>query len=295
VTANGKTVATGIDHLIELGVTHVHLLPTFDYGSVDELKDNDYNQAGAFNWGYDPQNYNVPEGNYATQVWNPYTRINEFKAMVNALHDAGIKVVMDVVYNHTYSTHEGPFHNAVPGYYYRTDLNTGLYSDGAGCGNEVADERKMVRKFIVDSVSYWQDEYRIDGFRFDLMGLHSNGTMEAVSKALKTKDPSVLVYGEPWGGYGWNGSIIPAPDSRVDKGTQKGREHTWAFFNDNFRIPLKGEADHNNINETSNYGFITGKRPDQSGNILYGARGSFHPDDYGTDKHIVGRAAETVK
>ncbi|MCL2718726.1 MAG: alpha-amylase family glycosyl hydrolase, partial [Lachnospiraceae bacterium] len=299
--ADGKPISipnapsTGIDHLIELGVTHVHLLPAFDYGSVDELRPNNFADNRAFNWGYDPQNYNVPEGNYATDVWDPYVRIREFREMVNALHDAGIKVVMDVVFNHTYSTNDGPFQRAVPGYYYRTGLNTGLYTDGAGCGNEVADERAMVQKFIVDSVLHWQKEYGIDGFRFDLMGLHVESTMEAVSNALRAVDPQVVIYGEPWPGYAWDpGHVIPAGQTPVDRGSQKNKG--WSFFNDHFRGPLKGSPDHNDRGPggevtDANKGFITGIT-NHAGAILHGARGWQHPSDGASN--IVANASETV-
>ena len=298
---DSPNTATGIDHLIELGVTHVHLLPTFDYGSVDELQPNRYNDAGAFNWGYDPQNYNVPEGNYASDVFNPYTRVVEFKRMVDALHAAGIKVVMDVVFNHTYSVNDGPFQRAVPGYYYRTGIDDGLYSDGAGCGNEVADERAMVRKYIVDSVSHWQQAYGIDGFRFDLMGLHTVATMEAVSAALHAHDEQAIIYGEPWAGYGWSDGffggrrVLPEGVIPIYRGAQKNQG--WSFFNDNwFRTPMKGSPDHNaehneDPNQNDNRGFITG-RTKEAGVILHGARASQHPNN-GAD-NPVANAEETI-
>ncbi|MCL2052320.1 MAG: alpha-amylase family glycosyl hydrolase [Lachnospiraceae bacterium] len=288
--------STGIDHLIELGVTHVHLLPTFDYGSVDELRPNNFADNRAFNWGYDPQNYNVPEGNYATDVFDPYARVREFRQMVNALHEAGLKVVMDVVYNHTYSTNDGPFQRAVPGYYYRTGLETGLYTDGAGCGNEVADERAMVQKFIVDSVLHWQKEYGIDGFRFDLMGLHVQSTMIAVTNALRANDPQVVVYGEPWPGYAWEADhVIPAASKpEIYRGAQK--DNGWAFFNDHFRGPLKGSPDHNDRDGSgnptdANKGFITGITAN-AGLILHGARGWQHPNNGASN--IIANASETV-
>ena len=196
-TQEGNTA--GIDHLKELGVTHVHLLPSYDFGSVDESQvDNPDYEGRVFNWGYDPQNYNVPEGSYATDPTNPVTRITEFKEMVQALHEAGMRVVMDVVYNHTYNIQNNAFGKLVPDYYYRTHDASGEPANGSGCGNEIASERPMVRKYIVDSVSYWEDEYHVDGFRFDLMGLIDTTTMKEVTTTLKAVDPTILVYGEPW-------------------------------------------------------------------------------------------------
>lgn len=160
------SITTGFDHLKELGVTHIHLMPVFDYGSIDERYDSPDN----YNWGYDPQNYNVPEGSYSTNPYEGSVRISEFKEMVYKFHQAGIRVVMDMVYNHTYNL-ESPLNITVPGYYYRQD-QYGNYSNGSGCGNETASERYMYRKYMIDSVLYWVKEYHIDGFRFDLMGLH---------------------------------------------------------------------------------------------------------------------------
>ncbi|MDE7159030.1 MAG: type I pullulanase, partial [Clostridiales bacterium] len=166
-----NNVPVGIDYLVELGITHVHLLPSYDYASVDEAKPNE-----SFNWGYDPQNYNVPEGSYSTDPTDGAKRVTEYKQMVQALHNAGISVVMDVVYNHTYSL-DSNLNKVVPYYYYRYG-NDGTPSNGSGCGNETASERAMVRKYMVDSVSYWQNEYNLDGFRFDLMGVHDITTMQ---------------------------------------------------------------------------------------------------------------------
>ena len=171
-TMNSDKLLTGIDHLIELGVTHVHLLPSFDYASVDETKLNE----NSYNWGYDPQNYNVPDGSYATDPYQPATRVKEFKQMVQALHKAGIRVIMDVVYNHTFNTDESNFERTVPGYFYRQKEDKSL-ANGSGCGNETASERPMMRKFMVESVLYWIKEYHVDGFRFDLMGIHDIETM----------------------------------------------------------------------------------------------------------------------
>ncbi len=221
-------VKTGLDHLKELGVTHVHLLPSFDFASVDEKR------SDQFNWGYDPKNYNVPEGSYATDP-NGTARITEFKQLVQALHEAGIRVVMDVVYNHT-SVGASPFEEIAPHYYYRYDA-TGRLSNGSGTGNETASERPMMRKYIVDSVKYWATEYQVDGFRFDLMGLHDIETMRQVRAALDEIDPSIIVYGEPWSA----GATPLDPSLRVTKGNQKGLG--IASFNDNIRNAIKGDND----------------------------------------------------
>ena len=184
---------TGIDHLQELGVTHVQLMPSFDFSSVDETRLD----VPQYNWGYDPKNYNVPEGSYSTDPYTPETRIREFKEMVMALHQAGIRVIMDVVYNHT-STIEGSiFDRTVPGYFYRLNQE-GKPANGSGCGNETASERAMMRRFIVESVCYWVREYHVDGFRFDLMGLHDIETMKAVRSALDAIDPTIYIGGEGW-------------------------------------------------------------------------------------------------
>ena len=192
-TQSPEGLATGIDHLKELGVTHVHLLPSYDYASIDEhtFKDSHYN------WGYDPQNYNVPDGSYATDPTQPVTRIMEFKQMVQALHQAGIRVVLDVVYNHTYNASTSAFEKTVPGYFYRMKPD-GTFANGSGCGNETASNRPMMRKFMVESVLYWMREYHLDGFRFDLMGIHDIATMNEIRQEAQKLDPQVLIYGEGW-------------------------------------------------------------------------------------------------
>ena len=182
---------TGIDHLKELGVTHVHILPSYDFNSVDETQ----LPSNRYNWGYDPVNYNTPEGSYSTNPADPQARIREMKKMVKSLHDAGIGVVMDVVYNHTALNDDSNFSLTVPGYYYRHRAD-GSYSDASGCGNETASEREQMRNFIVNSVKYWAKEYHIDGFRFDLMAIHDTTTMNDVVKALKEVNPDIFVYGE---------------------------------------------------------------------------------------------------
>ena len=192
-TQSPEGLTTGIDHLKELGVTHVHLLPSYDYASIDEhtFKDSHYN------WGYDPQNYNVPDGSYATDPTQPLTRIMEFKQMVQALHQAGIRVVLDVVYNHTYNASTSAFEKTVPGYFYRMKPD-GTFANGSGCGNETASNRPMMRKFMVESVLYWMREYHLDGFRFDLMGIHDIATMNEIRQEAQKLDPQVLIYGEGW-------------------------------------------------------------------------------------------------
>lgn len=192
-TQSPEGLATGIDHLKELGITHVHLLPSYDYATIDEhtFKDAHYN------WGYDPQNYNVPDGSYSTDPTKPDVRIREFKQMVQALHQAGIRVVLDVVYNHTYNAAASAFEKTVPGYFYRMKPD-GTFANGSGCGNETASNRPMMRKFMVESVLYWMREYHLDGFRFDLMGIHDIATMNEIRQEAQKLDPQVLIYGEGW-------------------------------------------------------------------------------------------------
>ena len=189
----GVADTAALAHLKRLGVTAVHLLPSFDFSSIDETKPH----LPAYNWGYDPQNYNVPEGSYATNAYDPATRIKEFKQMVQALHCAGIRVILDVVYNHTADIEHSNFQRTYPDYYYRKRAD-GSYSDGSGCGNETASEKPLMRAFIIESIVYWAQEYHIDGFRFDLMGVHDIKTMNAACRALHKIDPSIFVYGEGW-------------------------------------------------------------------------------------------------
>lgn len=224
--------ATGIDHLKELGITHVHLLPVFDYRSVNEARLD----SPQFNWGYDPQNYNVPDGSYATDPFDPSIRIREFKQMVKSLHEAGIRVVMDVVYNHTGETEKSNFNLEVPGYYYRHTAE-GKWSDAAACGNETASERAMMRKYIIESCAWWVKEYHIDGFRFDLMGIHDIETMNQLSDTLLKIEPSLIFYGE-----GWTAGASPLPDSlRALKANTAKLKH-FAAFSDDLRDGLKGSV-----------------------------------------------------
>lgn len=221
---------TGIDHLKELGVTHVHLLPSYDYASVDESR---LDQA-QYNWGYDPRNYNVPDGSYSTDPFTPDVRIKEFKQMVQALHRAGIRVVLDVVYNHTYNTEESNFERTVPGYFYR-QTKDGQWANGSGCGNETASDRAMMRKYMVESVVYWAKEYHIDGFRFDLMGIHDIRTMNEIREALDQVDPSIFMYGE-----GWAAASPQLDEGKLAMKANVSRMPRIAVFSDEMRDGLRG-------------------------------------------------------
>ena len=229
----GTSITTGLDHLKELGITHIHLLPVFDYESIDERYDSPDN----YNWGYDPQNYNVPEGSYSTNPYEGAVRISEFKEMVYRFHQAGIRVVMDMVYNHTYNL-ESPLNLTVPGYYYRKD-KYGCYSNGSGCGNETASERYMFRKYMIDSVLYWAKEYHIDGFRFDLMGLHDLETMRIIRNELNKVDKSIIMYGEGWTCYD---TPLNISESAVKNNICKFDDLQIAAFSDDARDSIKGSV-----------------------------------------------------
>jgi len=231
-TTNPAGLSTGLDHIKELGVTHVHLLPSFDFKSIDEA----HLSENKFNWGYDPQNYNTPEGSYSTDPAVGTVRIREFKQLVKTLHANGLRVILDVVYNHTGDTEGSNFNQLVPGYYYRQDAEGG-FSNATGCGNETASERPMMRKFIVESVRYWAEEYHLDGFRFDLMGVHDIETMNAVSEALHKIDPTIFIYGE-----GWTAGASPLPEElrAVKKNTFK--LNGVAAFSDDMRDAIKGHV-----------------------------------------------------
>lgn len=224
--------ATGLDHLKELGVTHIHILPSFDFATVDETKLEENN----YNWGYDPKNYNVPDGSYSTDPANPVTRIREFKEMVKSLHDNGFRVVLDVVYNHTASTDHSNFDLTVPGYFYRQNPD-GSYSNASGCGNETASEREMVRRYIIESVKFWAKEYHIDGFRFDLMGIHDIETMNRLREELMKIDPSIIVYGE-----GWLAADSPLPPEQRAVKDHVGQMEGIAVFCDDFRDGVRGST-----------------------------------------------------
>ena len=194
------TEEPALNYLRELGITHLQILPMFDYGSVDETKTAEHsrlNAEGSYNWGYDPVNYNVPDGGYSTDPYDPACRIREAKQMILALHKAGIRVVMDVVYNHTYDVMGCALGRVVPKYFYRLNAD-GTYANGSGCGNETASDHEMYRRFMIESVCYWAREYHIDGFRFDLMGIHDQETMRQIRAALDEIDPTILTYGEGW-------------------------------------------------------------------------------------------------
>lgn len=260
--ASGEPV--GMDYLVDLGVTHVHLQPVYDYATVKEDSD-----APQFNWGYDPKNYNAPEGSYSTDPYHGEVRINEFKQMVQALHENGIGVVMDVVYNHTYDANAN-FNRIVPYYYYRYTA-TGVNSNGSGCGNETASERAMFRKFMVDSVTYWASEYHVDGFRFDLMGLHDLETMQAIEVAVHKINPKAILYGEGWtGGTTTMRANTQATQANIRNITaSEGAAGGVAVFNDAIRDGLKGSV----FNATDK-GYISGDASKgRANNVAFGIVG----------------------
>ena len=226
----GVADTAALAHLKRLGVTAVHLLPSFDFSSIDETKPH----LPAYNWGYDPQNYNVPEGSYATNAYDPATRIKEFKQMVQALHRAGIRVILDVVYNHTADIEHSNFQRTYPDYYYRKRAD-GSYSDGSGCGNETASEKPLMRAFIIESIVFWAQEYHIDGFRFDLMGVHDIKTMNAACRALHKIDPSIFVYGE-----GWSAGQCAYPSHLLASKAHMKQMPGIAAFSDELRDGLRG-------------------------------------------------------
>ena len=219
-----------IKHLTDLGVNAVHILPSYDFGSVDESR----LAKPQYNWGYDPVNYNVPEGSYSTDPYNPKARVKEFKQMVQALHKAGIRVILDVVYNHTYNIENSNFQKTYPDYYYRKTAD-GKYSNGSGCGNETASEQPMMRQFIIESVKYWASEYRVDGFRFDLMGCHDIETMNAVRAELDKIDPNLFVYGE-----GWSAGQCAYPQEKLGVKANISHMPRIAAFSDELRDALRG-------------------------------------------------------
>lgn len=243
-TSNPTGESTGIDHLKELGVTHVHILPSYDYNSVDESN----LPANQYNWGYDPFNYNAPEGSYSTNPSDPATRVREMKQMVKSLHDNGIGVIMDVVYNHTADNDDSNFSLTAPGYYYR-HREDGTYSDASGCGNETASERQQMRDFIINSVKYWAKEYHIDGFRFDLMAIHDIETMNQVIAALKEINPDIFVYGE-----GWTAGDSPLPVEQRALKENVAKMPQIAVFSDDIRDAIKGH-----YSDAADRGFATGK------------------------------------
>lgn len=251
-------IATGLDHMKELGITHLHLNPVYDYATVDETKlDTDQ-----YNWGYDPKNYNVPEGSYSTDPYHGEVRVKEFKEMVKTLHENGISVVLDVVYNHTYSGTDFCYNKIVPGYFHRVDEN-GIWSNGSGCGNDVASERAMVSKYIVDSVTYWAEEYHVDGFRFDLVGLTDVDTINAIRASLDKIDPSIIMYGE-----GWEMTTEMTKPS-VKLAIQENAKDMpgMALFSDNIRDAIRGS-----VFEAEDEGYVNGDVKDY-GMIMKSVRG----------------------
>ena len=251
-----------IQHLKTLGVNAIHILPSYDFGSVNEtrLADNKYN------WGYDPVNYNVPEGSYSTNPYEPGCRISEFKQMVQALHKAGIRVILDVVYNHTYDIDHSNFQRTWPDYYYRKTAD-GNYSNGSGCGNETASEKPMMRKFMIESVKYWINEYHIDGFRFDLMGVHDIETMNAIRKAVDEIDPSIFIYGE-----GWSAGACAYPQDQLGVKANIPKMPRIAAFSDEIRDALRGPFD-----DDTKGAFLAGL-PGEEESLKYGIAGGIaHP------------------
>ena len=258
-TKSPDGLSTGIDHLKELGVTYVQLLPSTDFAALDETKEGEYN------WGYEPLNYNAVEGTYSTDAYDPVVRIKEFKQMVQSLHQAGMRVILDVVYNHTTNTVNTGFERTMPGYFYRLKED-GTFCNGSGCGNDMASEQPMFRKFMIESLEWWMREYHIDGFRFDLMAIHDIETMNQISARLHAIDPDVLLYGE-----GWAASTPAYPaDSLAFKDLTYRLDGVGAF-SDNIRDALRGPLD------CSNAGFIGGNKGNKA-NLEFGIAGGVeHP------------------
>lgn len=242
-TKNNAGQSTGLSHIKELGVTHVHLLPFYDYNSVDETK-----AAVQYNWGYDPVNYNIPEGSYSTNPSDGKVRIKELKELIKTMHSSGLRIIMDVVYNHTALTKNSNFNTLVPDYYYRKRAD-GSFSDASSCGNETASDHAMFQKFMIESVVYWVKEYHIDGFRFDLMGIHDIETMNLISDTLHKIKPSIVLYGE-----GWTSSSSPLPDDKRALKKNAAKLNGIAVFSDDMRDGIKGSVF--NINDR---GFATGQ------------------------------------
>ena len=254
--------ATGLDHLSNLGITHVHLMPINDFLTVDENEDREHD----YNWGYDPEHFNVPEGSYSTSPSDPISRIYELKFAIMELHKKGLKVILDVVYNHTYRGGQSNFNALVPNYYFRV-TEDGIFSNGSGCGNEFASEKPMARRFIIDSLCYWAAEFKVDGFRFDLMALIDIETINQAKQKLEKINPDIMIYGEPW-----TGGLSLLPESkRVYKGVQCGKG--FSLFNDDFRNAIKGDNDGDGI------GFVQGNKDAQHA-VKTGILGSIPYNDY---------------
>ena len=253
----------GLDHIQRLGVTHIHLLPVMDFASVDES-----GSGAQFNWGYDPVHYNVPEGSYSTDAYDGHVRVRELRRLVKSLHEKGLGVILDVVYNHTYDAEGSPFGRTFPHYYYRHE--NGEYSNGSGCGNELATERRMVSKFICDSLCALARDYHIDGFRFDLMGLMDIRTLNRCARRLRRINPDILLYGE-----GWTGGCSPLPEKRRAVKHQACRTEGVAMFSDDLRDGIKGS-----VFSDRDCGYINGaaskQRRELMKSVLCG--GVYHPD-----------------
>ena len=259
----GVAEPVSIDHLKQLGVTAVHLLPSFDYASVDETIQHN----PPYNWGYDPKNYNVPEGSYSTDPYRPDVRIREFKQMVQALHKAGIRVILDVVYNHTFDIQHSNFQLTYPDYYYRKNAD-GTFSNGSGCGNETASEKPLMRKFMLESVKYWINEYHIDGFRFDLMGIHDIETMNEIRAEVNKIDPTIYIYGE-----GWSAGSCAYPLEKLAVKTHTAQLNGIAAFSDDMRDALRGP-----FSDDRKGAFLAGIKGEEE-SLKFGIVGAIaHPD-----------------
>lgn len=251
-----------ISHLRRLGVNAVHILPSFDFASIDESKPD----VAQYNWGYDPLNYNVPEGSYSTNAADPKTRIREFKQMVQALHKAGIRVILDVVYNHTFDINGSNFQKTYPDYFFRKNAE-GKYSDGSGCGNETASDKELMREFMKESVAYWVNEYHIDGFRFDLMGVHDIETMNEIHDVVAKIDPTIYIYGE-----GWSAGSCAYPQDKLAIKANARQLNGIGAFSDEMRDALRGP-----FSDDTKGGFLAGV-PGQEESIKFGIAGAIsHP------------------
>ena len=256
------TEPAAIDHLRRLGVNAIHILPSFDFASIDESKPD----VAQYNWGYDPLNYNVPEGSYSTNAADPKVRIREFKQMVQALHKAGIRVILDVVYNHTFDINGSNFQKTYPDYYFRKTAE-GNYSDGSGCGNETASDKQLMRDFMKESVEYWVKEYHIDGFRFDLMGIHDIETMNEIHDVVSKIDPSIYIYGE-----GWSAGSCAYPQKKLAMKANARELNGIGAFSDEMRDALRGP-----FSDDTKGGFLAGV-PGQEESIKFGIAGAIsHP------------------
>lgn len=256
------TEPAAISHLRRLGVNAVHILPSFDFASIDESKPD----VAQYNWGYDPLNYNVPEGSYSTNAADPKTRIREFKQMVQALHKAGIRVILDVVYNHTFDINGSNFQKTYPDYFFRKNAE-GKYSDGSGCGNETASDKELMREFMKESVAYWVNEYHIDGFRFDLMGVHDIETMNEIHDVVAKIDPTIYIYGE-----GWSAGSCAYPQDKLAIKANARQLNGIGAFSDEMRDALRGP-----FSDDTKGGFLAGV-PGQEESIKFGIAGAIsHP------------------